>query len=266
MLKFHTAGESHGMYLVGILEGIPAGLKLNLDYINSMVLLRKRGYGRGKRMNFEEDKPEFFGGLTRDNITTGAPIGFRVRNIDWEKGGRGKFSSIPRPGHSDFSGSIKYDFENLYLPAERASGRLTVLDVIAGSICILFLKEFEVETYFFVTSVGGVSIPIEHSDGVDAIFKKAISSSVLVPFPEFEEKIMGEINHAIKEKVSIMLDHFFKNTRWQIGGKAKAMIVTRSRLHAVRYKLEVDRQLKERKVEGKQRVIKEHRWDTMKQY
>ncbi|RLD14430.1 MAG: chorismate synthase [Caldiserica bacterium] len=203
MLKFHTAGESHGMYLVGILEGIPAGLKLNLDYINSMVLLRKRGYGRGKRMNFEEDKPEFFGGLTRDNITTGAPIGFRVRNIDWEKGGRGKFSSIPRPGHSDFSGSIKYDFENLYLPAERASGRLTVLDVIAGSICILFLKEFEVETYFFVTSVGGVSIPIEHSDGVDAIFKKAISSSVLVPFPEFEEKIMGEINHAIKEKDSL---------------------------------------------------------------
>ncbi|HDH63329.1 MAG TPA: chorismate synthase [Firmicutes bacterium] len=203
MLRFHTAGESHGMYLVGILEGIPRGLKLDLDYINSMLILRRKGYGRGKRMDFEEDKPEFFGGLNKENITTGAPIGFRVRNIDWEKGGRGKFSLVPRPGHSDFSGSIKYDFDNLYLPAERTSGRLTVLDVIAGSICILFLREFGVETYFFVTSVGGVSIPTKRFDDISSLFRRAISSPVLVPFPEFEERIMDEIEHAIEEKDSL---------------------------------------------------------------
>lgn len=203
MLKIHTAGESHGMYLVGILEGVPAGLKLDFDYINSMTILRKKGYGRGKRMDFEEDKPEFFGGVTKDGITTGAPIGFRVRNIDWDKRRRVESSSIPRPGHSDFSGSVKYDFENLYLPAERTSGRLTVLEVVAGSICILFLKEFGIETYFFVTSIGGISISTKQFGDLASLFKRAISSHILVPFPEFEEKMMEEIDRAVKEGDSL---------------------------------------------------------------
>jgi len=199
MLRFHSAGESHGPYLVGILEGLPAGIKLDEDFINSRIQLRNAGYGRGKRMEIETDTVEIFSGITKDFVTTGAPIGFRIRNRDWETNKTERSFKIPRPGHSDYAGSIKYNYENLAIPSERTSGRLTALDVVTGSITETFLKIFGVRILFFVTSINDIHIPYESFADVDTLFNRAINSSLLVPFEDSEEKIKKEIDRVIEE-------------------------------------------------------------------
>lgn len=140
-LRILTAGESHGMALMGILEGMPGGLKLDLDKINTHLARRQKGYGRGGRMSIETDKAEIVSGV-RFGITSGGPIGVRVENKDWENWqtrmgiwkGEDEPVVIPRPGHADLAGAIKYDHEDIRNVLERASARETAMRVAIGSI------------------------------------------------------------------------------------------------------------------------------------
>lgn len=199
MIKLTTSGESHGKYLVGILEGIPSNLKLDIEKVRFNLNLRRKGYGRSERMEIEDDSFEIFGGVTENFVTTGAPIGFLVINRDNEINKTRRFFKTPRPGHIDYAGSFKYDFDNFSIPSERRSGRLTTLDVIAGSICEQLLEELNIKIYFFVSSIGMVSIEIgEIINNIDNYFPKILSSKLLVPYEDIEEKMKSEIDKAKK--------------------------------------------------------------------
>lgn len=196
MIRLTTAGESHGEYIVGILEGIPSHLKINIDFINKKLYLRKKGYGRSERMKFEEDKFEIFSGIDENFVTTGAPIGFRVLNIDFLINKTKRYSTSPRPGHVDYSGSVKFDFENFYLSSERRSGRLTVLDTIAGAICETLLNELGIKVYFSVISIGKIKIEENIIDKIENLFEEILSSDLFIPIKEIEEKMKKEIDKA----------------------------------------------------------------------
>ncbi len=124
MLRFLTAGESHGPCLTGIVDGLPAGLALAEQAINDDLRRRQGGYGRGGRQSIEHDQVEIVGGLDRGR-TTGAPLALRIANRDWENV-RGKEQppmTVPRPGHADLAGALKYGFTDMRPVAERASAR-----------------------------------------------------------------------------------------------------------------------------------------------
>lgn len=168
MLRYLTAGESHGKGLVGILEGIPAGLKLSTDDIDRQLKRRQAGYGRGKRMEIEKDKVEIISGV-RLGKTLGSPIALLVKNLDWEnwqevmtaeerKTTSQNISPLthPRPGHADLAGAIKYNFDDLRNVLERASARETAVRVAIGAICRRFLAEFKIRIYSRVIQIGRI--------------------------------------------------------------------------------------------------------------
>lgn len=153
MLRFLTAGESHGKALLGILEGMPAGLRIDKDSINKELARRQSGYGRGRRMQIEKDKVEVISGIIK-LTTIGSPIGLCIRNKD---ASIDKLSPLyfPRPGHGDFAGGIKYDFSNLRCVLERASARETAMRVAIGAICKSLLNKFKIKVSSRVISIGG---------------------------------------------------------------------------------------------------------------
>jgi chorismate synthase len=166
MLRFLTAGESHGQSLIAILEGLPAGLEVSSGQVNSELARRQKGYGRGKRMEIESDKVEFFSGL-RGGRTLGSPLAMRIRNRDWENWqdtmgpeGRNRDArsvTSPRPGHADLAGGIKYghkDFRNIL---ERASARETATRVAVGAVAKALLERCGVTIGGHVVSIGGSS-------------------------------------------------------------------------------------------------------------
>lgn len=153
MLRYLTAGESHGRCLVAILEGMPAGLKLKLDEINAELRRRQSGYGRGMRMKIEEDKLEILSGVRR-GLTIGSPIAVLIENKDKRIDELSSLSS-PRPGHADLAGAIKYGFKDIRSVLERASARETAVRVAVGAICKAFLDEFKVNISSQVLMIGG---------------------------------------------------------------------------------------------------------------
>lgn len=168
MLRYLTAGESHGKGLVAILEGIPAGLKLSTNDIDRQLRRRQAGYGRGKRMEIEKDKVEIISGV-RLGKTLGSPIALLVKNLDWEnwrevmtaeerKATSQNISPLthPRPGHADLAGAIKYNFDDLRNVLERASARETAVRVAIGAICRRFLSEFKIRIYSRVIQIGRI--------------------------------------------------------------------------------------------------------------
>lgn len=168
MLRYLTAGESHGKGLVAILEGLPAGLKLSSEDIDRELRRRQAGYGRGKRMEIEKDKVEIISGV-RMGRTLGSPIALLIKNLDWEnwrqvmmvedrKVTSQNISPLthPRPGHADLAGAIKYNFDDLRNVLERASARETAVRVAVGAICRRFLSEFEIRIYSRVIQIGGI--------------------------------------------------------------------------------------------------------------
>lgn len=168
MLRYLTAGESHGKGLVGILDGIPAGLKLSTNDIDRQLKRRQAGYGRGKRMEIEKDKVEIISGV-RLGKTLGSPIALLVKNLDWEnwqevmtaeerKATSQNISPLthPRPGHADLAGAIKYNFDDLRNVLERASARETAVRVAIGAICRRFLAEFKIRIYSRVIQIGRI--------------------------------------------------------------------------------------------------------------
>lgn len=164
-MRFISAGESHGKSLVGIIEGLPSNLKIDVSQIDIYLALRQCGYGRGKRQKIECDKIEILSGV-RNLITLGSPIAFEVRNIDYENWRNvmapegcdvsQKTLTKVRPGHADLVGAIKYDHTDARNVLERASARETAVRVAAGSICRQYLAELGVEISGYVKSVCGI--------------------------------------------------------------------------------------------------------------
>ncbi|MDD4899945.1 MAG: chorismate synthase [Candidatus Omnitrophica bacterium] len=153
MLRYLTAGESHGKGLIAILEGMPAGLKIDPAKINQELRRRQQGAGRGKRMQIEQDRCLILSGL-RHNLTLGSPITLLIENKDFSIEKLNKVLA-PRPGHADLAGVLKYGFSDIRDVLERASARSTASIVAVGAACKIFLSEFKIKISSKVLSVGG---------------------------------------------------------------------------------------------------------------
>jgi chorismate synthase len=174
MLRFLTAGESHGRALVTIIDGVPAGLALDFDRITQDLRRRQGGYGRGQRMAIEFDRAECIGGIRRGK-TTGGPIALMIPNKDWKNwqltmhveveppddatGARRAPVVRPRPGHADLSGGLKYEHEDLRDVLERASARETAARVAAGAVARQLLNSVGIAVVSHVTGIGAVVLP-----------------------------------------------------------------------------------------------------------
>src|SRR5881409_3846135 len=172
MLRFTTAGESHGQALVSVLEGMLAGLPLLAAQIDADLARRQQGYGRGRRMQIERDTAEILSGV-RAGETLGGPIAMLIRNRDWanwqaimdpaprdtdvEGTLRRRAVTRVRPGHADLTGILKYDREDARDILERASARETVARVACGAVCKLLLQQFHIEIGSHVVELGGVT-------------------------------------------------------------------------------------------------------------
>ncbi|MEI6126306.1 MAG: chorismate synthase, partial [Pseudomonadota bacterium] len=168
MLRFVTAGESHGPCLTAILEGIPAGLPISFEAINNDLARRQIGYGRGKRMEIEKDEVKITSGI-RFGKTLGSPIALVMENRDWInwqeimsalplKNLKYQAITQPRPGHADLAGALKYNHRDIRNVLERSSARETTARVAVGSICRALLRYFDIEIYSLVTEIGGIRI------------------------------------------------------------------------------------------------------------
>jgi chorismate synthase len=165
MIRFLTAGESHGKALTTIIEGFPSNLKIEVEYINFHLKRRQAGYGRGLRMKIESDSAEILSGI-RFQKTLGSPISLLVKNRDWDnwadkmtsdkKYAKVEKITIPRPGHADLVGISKYNFDDIRNSIERSSARETAARVAACSVARRFLEEFGISVGSFVESIGGV--------------------------------------------------------------------------------------------------------------
>ena len=144
MIRLLTAGESHGFGLVGIIEGLPRGVKIDIDFINNELKRRQSSYGRGKRMNIEKDKVKIISGIY-NGTTTGSPLSLLIENKDYENWiNKTRFIDTPRPGHADFPGAVKYGTFNVAEILERASARETAIRTALGSIAKLILKKINI--------------------------------------------------------------------------------------------------------------------------
>jgi chorismate synthase len=164
MFRFLTAGESHGKGLVSIVEGVPAGLALDEDYIARDLARRQAGYGRGARMKIERDRAEILSGV-RHGLTMGSPIALLIRNRDWENW-KQVMSTSPveqdvepvtrlRPGHADLAGAMKYNLDDVRPILERASARETASRVAVGAVARKLLAEFNIEIHSHTVCIGG---------------------------------------------------------------------------------------------------------------
>jgi chorismate synthase len=166
MIRYFTAGESHGQALVGILEGLPAGLELSAGDIDRQLARRQMGFGRSGRMKIESDRIEILSGV-RLGRTIGSPIALVIRNRDWENwsdrmavepGTVSEKVTLPRPGHADLAGVLKYGFDDIRPVIERSSARETAMRVALGSIARKFLSRFGITIASHVVRIGEVCL------------------------------------------------------------------------------------------------------------
>jgi len=200
MLRFLTAGESHGPSLTAILDGMPAGLKLNASIIDLELARRQKGYGSGGRMKIEKDSVQILGGVM-DGQTTGAPIALLVENADhvkW-KGKAIEPMTVPRPGHADLTGAVKYGYQDLRPALERASARETTMRVAAGAVCKHFLAQFGIIVGGYVRSIGEVEAELNGSN-YQAWFDAAEENDVRCPDQVAAEKMRARIEEVIHAK------------------------------------------------------------------
>ncbi len=208
-MRFLNAGESHGKALVSIIEGLPSNLKIDTQFIDYMLELRQGGYGRGGRMRIEKDKIDIFSGV-RGGYTTGAPVSFLIWNNDWENWQKIMSSSEDadleskkvtraRPGHADYAGALKYQQKDIRNVLERASARETASKIAIGSIAMSFLKEFGINVYFCVTSIGGA----ECRKKIYEINEKIFENLLYCPCENTTKEMIGLIDKAKEEGESL---------------------------------------------------------------
>ncbi len=210
MLRFLDAGESHGQALIAILEGIPAGLKIDLDFINSQLLLRQSGYGRGGRQKIERDRVEILSGV-RFSETIGSPIAMMIKNRDHENwkdimnplGERNELRKVirPRPGHADLTGYLKYDRDDIRDVLERSSARETAIRTAVGGVCELLLREVGVRLFSYVVSIGKVRSDIDVGDR--ELEKNTLNSPVFCPDKKAAGLMIAEIEQAKRDGDSV---------------------------------------------------------------
>ncbi len=212
-MRFLTAGESHGPSLIGIIEGLPAGLTIKEKHINQQLARRQGGYGRGERMSIEKDSIRFLSGV-RLGETTGSPMALALENKDWpnwektmallaageedaedNKHEKNKENSriitAPRPGHADLPGGIKYLHRDLRNVLERGSARETAMRVAVGAVASLLLGNFGIKITSFVTAIGGIKAP-SVSTKYDIEQINSSKSSLLYVLDSESEKLMVE--------------------------------------------------------------------------
>jgi len=227
-LRFLTSGESHGQALVCIIDGVPSNLSLTAKDIEGDLARRQSGYGRGGRMKIESDRAQILSGV-RWGKTLGSPISLLIKNKDWvnwqdimspdttvkrselKNSGTKNDPELravtrPRPGHADLSGALKYSHRDLRNVLERSSARETAARVAVGAIAKKILSECGISVISYVTEIGGTVIKsTEHKTEVTdvkkimALFKKAEASPVRCPDKKAEEKIIADINNAMKK-------------------------------------------------------------------
>ncbi len=215
--RFLTAGESHGPGLGAILEGLPAGIPVSAEAITEDLARRQRGYGRGARMQIEQDRAEIMGGV-RHGRTLGSPVLLLVRNRDWEHWTRvmqvealrdeeatelaalaeaGNRRAVPvtrvRPGHADLAGALKYDTADVRDILERASARETAMRVAAGAVCRAFLRELGIDIWSFTAEVGGVAMDPARATRSR---EETEASPLRCPDPEGETAMIARIDEA----------------------------------------------------------------------
>lgn len=197
MLRFLTAGESHGPLLSGILEGMPAGLPLSSSDLDKELARRQQGYGSGGRMQIEKDHGRITGGVM-NGVTTGGPIGLIVENRDWKNWADKDIApmTVPRPGHADLTGATKYGYRDLRLALERSSARETAMRVAIGAIGKRLLDELGVTLGGYVTEIGGEAAALIDPPDYPARFAAAEASDVRCPDPDASERIREAIRQA----------------------------------------------------------------------
>ncbi len=206
MLRFLTAGESHGPALTAVIEGLPAGLPIEAAPINVQLKRRQGGYGRGARQKIESDTVEILSGV-RFGRAMGSPLTLVVRNRDWANwtvkmsveplpaGQEPPEITVPRPGHADYTGMMKYDHDDLRNTLERSSARNTATLVAVGAVARLLLAEFGVSVASHVVNIGGVRVSTDHID-LRRVGEMADASAVRVADPEAEAAIIAAIDAA----------------------------------------------------------------------
>jgi chorismate synthase len=207
VLRFLTAGESHGPSLTAILEGMPAGLHLTPDDLQLDMQRRQKGYGSGGRMGIEKDSVRITGGVLGGQ-TTGAPLALHIENRDWAHWRDKDVApmTVPRPGHADLTGAIKYGYRDLRPALERASARETAARVAVGAICRRLLAEFGVTVGSYVVAIGDVAaelLPLAGDAARHAYlarFADADASEVRCPDPAAAERMRQTIFDTMQAK------------------------------------------------------------------
>ena len=218
MLRYMTAGESHGRALVTIVEGLPAGVPVDPAAIDRDLARRQSGYGRGGRMKIEQDRVQILSGI-RHGRTLGSPVALLVENRDWlnwtevmsptpvegrsDPRAEQKVRTRPRPGHADLSGALKYDHADLRNVLERASARETTMRVAAGSLAKQYLVPFGIRVAGYVRSIGPVEAAVPAGLGLDEIVARAEASPVRCPDPDASARMVAEIDAAKKDGDSL---------------------------------------------------------------
>src|SRR5438876_10233749 len=211
MLRFLTAGESHGQALVAILEGMPAGLSIDFDAITTELRRRQTGYGRGRRMAIESDRAQALSGI-RHGRSTGSPIALLIPNKDWENWQRTMYVEAempagasgadrpavtrPRPGHADLAGFVKYGHDDMRNVLERASARETAARVAVGAIARQLLRALGIDIVSHVVGIGSAAVSDPLAIGFDQV--RAISSESPLHCVDavVEQRMIAEIDRA----------------------------------------------------------------------
>ena len=213
MLRYFTAGESHGEALVAFLSGLPAGLKVDQEFVDRDLWRRQQGYGRGGRMKIETDRAHILSGV-HHGITIGSPIAILLENKDWKnwqeslpvaEGDPVKHKAVksPRPGHADLAGALKYNFSEARYVLERASARESAARVAIGALAKLFLRELGIEIFSHVISVGAAAIDKEIPwDQIKAVGSK---TEILLSCadPDIEQRMKEEVDKVLKTGDSV---------------------------------------------------------------
>src|SRR3954454_4392999 len=210
MLRFETAGESHGECLVATLNGLPAGIPISLEAVNRELWRRQQGYGRGGRMKIETDRAEIVAGV-RHSRTIGSPVAMIVRNKDWQNwtdvlpvedlnGGEDKRKPVtrPRPGHADLAGAIKYSFHDARYILERASAREDAARVAVGAIAKALLGEFDIHVLSHVIAVGAVRI------------ERAATWDELIALSRRDDVLLGCVDPEVETRMKEVVDEAYR--------------------------------------------------------
>ena len=210
MLRFLTAGESHGQALVGILDGMPAGLRIDFDAIDRELWRRQQGYGRGRRMAIESDRAEILSGV-RAGETIGGPVAFLITNRDWPNWHRTMHVgpdtppgeaparapvSRPRPGHADLAGALKFERDDIRDVLERASARETAARVAAGALARQLLAAVGIEVASHVFAIGGVTLDRPHDVTFDQARALPDNAHLHCVAVEVERRMIAAIDEA----------------------------------------------------------------------